>query len=366
MINIQKGQSDSSAVVGVIVVLVIVGLVGFGIYYMGFIKPSREELSDAKTSAKKTLVNLKEVGTSQASSKTSEFLAKINGADEKSEVNSIVKNIQDQIKIESKRLDLLNLVENATRGSFYDLSGLRSSLKKEINSKTKLDGLNTLSNNIEGTISSEWREKHRNRLNSIGGSEVVKITEDSPLFESHMSKSKSLSLVSNEDWKTLSKLKFQESNTFKVAITQAMSKTPTLEKGSKINVYEYNSENESMNLRVEDTTVLEVFYPKDLLSTISWTKNEVTTENRWNYSFSTDVWEEIKASYAGAENAKSVWNDWAKSVIKKAREDTNLVDYDLEALYLIEVTNGKVAKKISKIEQFQEGKKSILLISKKT
>lgn len=125
-------------------------------------------------------------------------------------------------------------------------------------------------------------------------------------------------------------------------------------------MYEYVYDNGNMTLRVQNTKVLNVIYPKKVLSSISWRSSK--SDNSGQYS--TDVWEEIKASKAGSVEASETWSDWAKKVVKSARDEANIGDYDLKAIYVVKIAEREIARDLKKIEQYQGKERDIVLLSR--
>lgn len=349
-------------IVGIVVVLAIVGGAVFSVYYFGFVRPARAELEDAKTSAEHTLDGtLGTVDTSKARAATETYRAKIHEAGSKGEVTSIVEEITSAFKREDKREELLTKVEKAPKGSFYSLDDLSEDLKSKVNSKTSLGQLKDLGDTIDEKATSGWRDLHLEAIGKVPENELVMVREDSPISEAHMSKENALDFVQEKSWKLLRELKFKEAGTFKIPIVDTFERAPSIDEGSTVDVYEYDLENETMTRRGKKVDVLKVIYPKDTLSAISWS----STEDETSHTFSTDVWEEIKASEAGSVAASSSWFDWAKSVVTIARDDANIGDYDLKAIYVLEISEGKVAKSLMRVEQFQTEKKDIVLLARK-
>ncbi len=357
----QEGKVDSSVVVGVVVVLAIIGAVGYGVYYFGFVKAEREELQEAKDSATNTLAKtLAQVKTEESQAKTREYLAQIQAADSKGEVASIVNEINSSYEIEKKRKELITQIEKATQGHFYELEELNQSLKKQINSATSLNALTAAETELNDKLNSEWRSIHLSQIGTIYENYVVMVRQDSPLYEIHYAKSEARSFVLNKNWEVLKEAKFRAPNSYMVPIINEFQKTPTLEEGSRVDVYEYDPENKTLIQRVQNAEVLKIIYPKDVISSIAWSYNQDGATHR----FSTDVWEEIKASKAGFEEANSEWEDWAKSVIEAARDDANIADYDLQVIYVIDITDDEVAKIVTNVEH-QQSKKDIVLVARK-
>lgn len=356
-----RGQVDSSVVVGVVVILAIASVAVFGVYYFGFVRPDRGELDDAKSSATQTLNRtLGKVNTSQATVAVATYKARIQEADSKEGVTSVVNNIVSAYKREAKREELLSLVENATKGSFYELSDVYADLKSEINDSSTLDGLKELENTIESTVNSAWRDLHTKAINDIPDDDLVMLQADSPLSEAYMPKENATSLVQEESWPVLRELKFRETNTFEVPIVDTFRRVPTVEENSNVDIYEY--ENGNLIRRVKNTKVLQIIYPMKTLSSIDWSFIE---DNPLQHRYLTDVWKEIKASEAGSYEASSDWSDWAQSVIEIAREKANLGYYDLQAIYVVEVTEDEIAKNLMQIEQYQSESKDVLILDRK-
>ncbi len=361
MVFIQKGQSLA---VGVAVVIVIIGLVGFGIYYFAFRKPQKQELNSAKTSAKETLLELQNVGTDQAQEKVSEYYSQVQRAETVSAVNSIEQEVNSEIRLESKRASMIEAVKKATSGSFQDLTEVRNSLLNDINSATSTSALNNISSKMEEDITSEWRSELNTQISSISGQNIVKIRKNSKVYESHVTKDRALSYINNHSWEVLSEVKFIESNSFEVPVIDTFKNTPTIKKDTRVNVYEYGYENNSMQIRVENTKVLRIIYPKDVLSSISWSRSEDLGGETLSYNFNTNVWEEIKASTAGIEEAQQVWNNWAENVVNTARENANLGNYDLQAIYVLRVSSDQVAQDLIQIEKFEGGNRDLALLAR--
>ncbi|KXA91303.1 hypothetical protein AKJ63_01685, partial [candidate division MSBL1 archaeon SCGC-AAA259D18] len=60
----------------------------------------------------------------------------------------------------------------------------------------------------------------------------------------------------------------------------------------------------------------------------------------------------------------SYWADWAQRVVSLARDNANLGDYDLQAIYVVEVSEPEVARDLIKIEQFQTDLKDVALLAR--
>lgn len=362
--TISKGQIDRSVIIGIVVVLAIVSAAGFGIYYFGIMKPRQEELQRAKKSALRTLEDeLEPINTNQADQATKNYEAKIEGAETKSKVTNIASDMDTVIERESTREELMTIVKNGTQGPFYPhaLDEIYNNLREEVKAESTISGLKTLRNTIEKQLTEAWTDIHKQAIENISDKTVVMLKKNSDISEVNMTKENALEYVNEKKWRTLQGLQFREINSFMVPIIQEFKRVPSVDPGDRVDIYEYNSEEDKMNERVTNTEVLNVIYPKDILSSISWSKRE----GDQSYSYSTELWEEIKAEKAGAAGAKSKWDDWARSVIQAAREEANLGDFDLKPIYVVQITGDNVARDLMHIEQFQNGTRDIVLVARK-
>lgn len=258
---------------------------------------------------------------------------------------------------------MLDSAYTGTHGSFYTLDSLYDNLKNQINSKTTLSQLNNIESDVDESLNSAWEELHTEVIEGLSATEIVRIQQDSPLSEAYTTKENALSSIQEKSWEKLREFKFRKSNSFELPIMDTFERTPTLETGDKVDVYEYNYENKTMTLRVQNTEVLKVIYPKDVLSAVSWSKSEGDT----SYTYSTDVWEEIKANQADSPSgSNSSWDEWAESVVTTAKNEANLGDYDLQAIYVLEITESGIAKELTQVEQFESGTKDVVLIARKS
>lgn len=358
-----KGQVETSVIVGIIVVLAIVSAVGFSVYYFGFVQPRRKQLQNSKDSTISTLEQtLGSVDTNQAQQASASYKAKIETAGSKSEVSSLASEVASIYQRESTREELLSsIVKDGTHGSFYTLSNLYDALRNQVNSKSTLSQLESLRSELESEMTQAWIDLHEEAIGNILENDLVRIEKDSPAEEAYISKENALKSLQEQSWETLQKTKFMEKNTFKVPIVDTFQRVPTLKPGDKVDIYEYNSGKDRMTRRVVNTEVLDVIYPVDTISSISWTKSV----GKQSYSYSTDVWREIKASEAGSGDAKSSWSDWAQTVVDIAREEANIGSYDLQAIYVVEITNDNIAKTLMQIEEFQSDANDVVLIARK-
>ncbi len=362
MSTISKGQVDTSVIVGVVVVLAIISAAGFGIYYFGFIRPRQKQLQEAQESALMEVEDkLGTVNTSQAEEKTVTYKARIQEAETKSKVTDLVEGMMEIYERESIREELLTMVRDGTHGSFCTLGDLYKELRNKVTSKSELSQLEALRSTIEESLNNAWTDLHTQTVEDIQGEGIVEIKKNSLISESYMTKENAVEHIEGGTWEELQGLQFREKNTFMIPIIETFERATPIDPGDKVDIYEYNSAEETMAKRVQNTEVLNVVYPKDTISSISWNKNEGGSSS----SYSTDVWSEIKAGIAGSGSASTEWNDWAQNVIQTARDDANIGDYSLEAIYVVEITEDNIAMDLTHIEQFQSGTKDLVLVSRK-
>lgn len=343
-------------------VLAIISAAGFGIYYFGIVRPRQNQLQQARKSALRDLEDdLESINTSQANRAANNLKAEIQEAETKAEVTSLVSEMNAIIERESTREELLTMVKNGTHGAFEPLDELYENLKEEVNAESNISGLEALQDTIKRQLTEAWSGLHKQAIEGISDKNVVMVKKNSDISETCMAKENALEYVNEEEWGKLRAVQFVESNSFMVPIMQEFKRAPSIDPGDRVDIYEYNSEEDNMERRVTNTEVLNIIYPKDTISSISWSKRE----GNQSHSYSTDVWREIKAAEAGAAEAKSEWDDWAQSVIQAAREEANLGDHDLKAIYVVQITKDNVARDLTHIEQFQSKNKDIVLVARK-
>lgn len=374
MIIIQKGKVDVSVVIGAAVVFAIIGAAIFGVYYFAFVKPAQEELEDTKTSALNTLDStLAKVDTSQANTATATYRTQIQGAGSKDEVTSIAEEVATAYARESKREELLNTVESATKGSFYSTTGtgdttkvqalaaLSSSLTNDVNSKTTLSQLEEYEQGetISSQANTTWKNLHTSILENLSDNRVGVRRRDSPEHVIYMSKDNAQNIIQTSSWSSLREMRIEGTGSYEIPIVDTFQRTPTIKADTTVDVYMYDYKSENLSLRVGSVTVSKVIYPKDLLGTISWSLSDGAT----SYSYSTDVWEAIKAAKAGDSEAANVeWSNYAQELMNSAR-NANVGDYDLQALYVVNIPNQRDAETITQYEQYQTSTKDIILLA---
>jgi len=354
-----KGQIDVSVTVGIIFVVGIIVAASFGLYYFGFERPRREELQNSRQVALQTLSEYEaDVGTPQFHDQVPIYRGRIQRADSLEELNSVEDEISTLYEREKLREELLDFSKESTYGTFDNLPELHEEFKTRINEEDELLGLEALREDIEREVTEGWRDHHEESIQNIQTTEIVMIREDSPVSEFHLERDNAYSIVEEGTLGDLKSIRFVESNTFEVPIIETFEKVPRLERGDKVDIFEHTGDD--MIRRVSNTEVLEVVYSIDQMSTIDWTDEKDNVE----LEFSADLWEEIKAAAAGAENARDEWDDWAEVVVRTAREEASIGDWDLPAIYVVKVSSWEVASDLTRIEHLQD-EKDVILIRRK-
>lgn len=361
MIEIERGRVDRSVIVGVVVVFAIIGVAIFGVYYIAIALPAQKELMNAKNQAQNMLSELEDLNTSQAQAKAAIYGTQIQEAESKNEVDSIIEEIATIYERELTREELLNTARIATNGSFYTLAGLHEELESEINSKSTLRQLEAYeqAGTIGNQATSAWKELLTNIIENIPENELVMRRRNTPVYWEYMSKGEALSHVQSAFWQDLRELTFEEAGSYAVPILDTFQRTPTISPGSTVNVAVYDYTTENLTTIGVSTTVLKVIYPKDVLGAISWS----LTDGETSYSYRTDLWEAIKAATAGDSEAANVdWSDYAEDLMESVH-DAGVGDYDLQALYVVEVSAQSDAEVLTKYEQYMDDRKDIILIA---
>jgi len=365
VVHIARRKIDVSVVIGVVVVFAIIGAAVFGAYYFLVYSPAQQRLEDAKTDALGYLdETLGSISTSQADSAAASYRVQIQDAGSPGEVATIRSEVTSAYNRESKRSNLLAEVDQATSGSFYSLPDLESSLKSDINSKTTLSALESYeqSGAIDNQASTAWRSLHTGIISSISDNEVVMRQRDSPTYVEYMTKDEALSHIQANSWSTLRELRFENTGSYEVPIIDTFQHAPTIKAGSIVDVYIYNYSTENMVRRVGGATVRSVIYPREELGVISWT----LSDDDVSHAYSTNVWEAIKAATAGNTDAASIsWANYAEDLMESA-VNAGIGDFDLQALYVIEVPAREDAEDLTHVEQYLSSTKDVVLLAQIT
>jgi hypothetical protein len=366
VIYMARGLVDVSVVVGVIVVFAIIGAAIFGVYYFLIYVPAQQRLEDARIGTLGYLdETLGSIATSQAETTAASYRTQVQDAGSTEEVAAIRSEITSAYNRESKRADLLAEVELATNGTFHSFPDLESSLRSEINALTTLPGLQSYeeSGTIGTQATSEWKSEHTSMIGGLTGDRIVMRGRDSPEYVQYMSKDEALeNYVQANSWSVLRELRFESAGSYEVPILDTFQHAPTVHPGSIVDIYLYDYSTGDMSLRVGGTTVRSVIYPKEELGTIAWTFVDGVT----SYSYSTDVWEAIKAATAGdSEAATFDWQQYAQDLMESALS-AGVGDFDLQALYIIEVPAREDAAELTQYEQYMSSTKDVVLLTKIT
>ena len=355
---------DVHAVVGAVVVFTIIGAAVFGVYYFGFARPAAAELEQAKTAALGSMSQtLGAVGTDQASTAISGFSTQIQAAGSKSEVSSIQAEAAAVYQRELKRKSLLDKVTTAVTGVYHStadlpaLATLATTLATEINAKTTLTELQNyeLSGTIDTQATSTWRGYFTELLSGMRENIVMKRHNSSPYWEA-MSRDNALALVGSSIWSTLYKMDFENTVYVEVPVTDTFARTPTIRANSVVNIYVYDSTTGSMTSLYGNATVRSVIYSTTDLATIAWTLADGTT----SYSYSTNVWEAIKAAAAGdAEAATIGWQEYVNDVLDRA-QSAGLGNFTASPIYMMRVTED-AGKLILEYELHESATKDVIL-----
>ena len=347
-------------------VFAIIGAAIFGAYYFLIYAPAQQRLEKAKIDALGYLDGtLGSIATAQADAAAASYRAQIKDADSPDEVAAIKSEITSAYNRECKRADLLVEVELATNGTFYSFPDLEESLKSEINALKTLAELESYeaSGKIDDQVTSRWRSKHTSVIESLSGSRIVMRRRDSPNYVHYMTKEEALeNYVRANSWTVLRELRFEVAGSYEVPILDTFQRAPTILPGSTVDVYVYDLKTGEMSLKVGGTVVRSVIYPKDELGTIAWTFMDGET----TYSYSTCVWEAIKAATAGDSEAAMVdWDQYAKKLMQSAL-DAGIGDFNLQALYIVEVPAQEDAAELTQYEQHMTAMKDVILLAKIT
>jgi hypothetical protein len=357
---------DVHAVVGAVVVFTIIGAAVFGVYYFGFARPAAAELEQAKTAALGSMSQtLGSVGTDQASTAISVFSTQIQAAGSKSEVSAIQAEAAAVYQRELKRKSLLDKVTAAVTGVYHStadvpaLATLATTLRENINAKTTLTELQNyeLSGIIDTQATSTWRGYFTELLSGMMENIVMK-RHNSPTYWEAMSRDNALALVGKSAWSILREMDFENTVYVEVPVTDTFARTPTIRANSVINIYVYDLTTDNMISLYGNATVRSVIYSITDLAIIAWTLADGTT----SYSYSTNVWEAIKAAAAGDAEAATVdWRDYVNDVLDRAQR-AGLGNFTASPIYMVRVTE-EAGKLILEYELHKSATKDVILVA---
>jgi hypothetical protein len=357
---------DVHAVVGAVVVFAIIGAAVFGVYYFVLARPAAAELEQAKTAALSEITqSLGSTGTEQALAAISSFSTQIQTAGSKAEVSAIQAEVAAVYQREVNRKSLLDKVTTAVTGVYHSsadvpaLATLATTLETDINAKTTLTELQNyeLSGTIDTQATSTWRSYFTGLLQSMRENVVMRRSNSSTYWEA-MSGDNALALVGSSAWSILRKMDFESTVYVEVPVTDTFSRTPTIRANSVVNIYVYDSTTENMVSLYGNATVRSVIYSTTDLATISWTLTDGST----SYSYSTDVWEAIKAAAAGDADAETVgWRDYVNDVLTRA-QNAGLGNFTASVIYMVRVTED-AGKLILEYELHESATKDVILVA---
>ena len=372
MISIAKKKVDVRPILGAVVVFIIIAAAVGGIYYVAILSPAAGALEAAKASARSQVNSLSSLGTSQAASSASSFSARIQAAGSTTEVDSIKTEVSVAIPLEQARKALLSTVSTATTGLYYSATGssgttqvpaladLVSTLQAGVNSKTSLDALSSYQSEISTQATSTWRTVLAGIINQLADNLLI-MTAGSEHYEGSISKENALAYMENRDWQELRMLKFVEDPMVQVPVLDTFQRTPTLKKGSIVRVYIYDMDTENLALRYTNAVVDNVIYSQSDLGTISWTTTTVTGGITTTSSYTTSMWDTIKAAAAGNADAIAVgWQGYGADVMDRALS-ANIGSYTLNAIYVIKVSEN-IGEEVAKAEFQQTDTKDVILL----
>ena len=344
---ISESQIDSSVVIGFTVVLAIISATAFGIYYFVFLQPERESLEEAKNDTLRSLqINLGEVNTSRAQVAASNYRTKINVADTQGEVSDLADEISEIYRTEKTRSDLLSRVNKTTSGKFSTLETVREDLKSRIDSAETLSKLSDIDEEVRETVMGEWKGHHLNRIAGVFSDDITILTkENGVVSERIIEESKARSLVQEGSLSYLQSIKISNPGGLIVPIIDEFQKTPTLEKGERVNVYQMKDG--ELFLRSENSRIVEVIYPVQDFSQVSFSESD----NGERYSFSTDIWDQIKANVSNNNENSFEWDNWGHELVKTARENAQIGDFALKVIYAVRISSHETASDVMQIEQ---------------
>ncbi len=367
----ERGNADASTAVGAAVVFTIIGVVIFGIYFFLIVQPANAALASEKDDAIVKVGTLSSIGTSDATSKATEYLAEIQAAGSPTEVASIANQVDGDIRIEEKRRGLLDLVDTAVDGTYYSATGTRDTiqvpalatlsqtLKDAIDTKQTVDDLDAYESTINTDATSAWRTHLTGVLNGLDNSVEMfrKAPGDRYASGGYMSKEAALDNIDGWAWETLRKLKFAPAGSVEVPIMATFGRTPTITAGSNVNLYVYNIATDNVIQEYLNVEVQNVIYSYTDIGTISWSMTDGVT----SYSYSTNIWETLKAAAAGDAEAAAVgWSGYGDDLMDRVLA-ADIGNYNVSAIYVVKVPN-EIGPQIAQYEFYQSGTVDVILL----
>ncbi len=346
----------------------LIGAAIFGGHYLLVARPAGAELEEAKTTAMSNVSqSLTSAGTEQASAAISTFSAQIQAAGSKSEVDSILLNVNATVQIEQKRKVLLDEAQTATNGTYYStttvtgktqvqaLADLSQTLVTAINAKQTKSDLEAYQSEIDSRATSAWQTLLTGVVNQIADNQVS-MTRNSPAYGEFMGKENAVTYIPSQNWQTLRELKFEEA-TVQVPVLDTFQRTPTIKTNSVVKVYVYDTVTDNMRLMFGNATVRYVIYSQSDIATIAWTLADGATSQ----SYSVNIWEALKAAAAGDAEAAAVgWSAYGSDLMDRALT-ANIGQYAVSVVYGLEVSD-TIGEEIAQYEFHESTTKDIILI----
>lgn len=353
MVGIPRRKIDVRPIVGAAVVFLILGSLIFSAFYFLIIKPAADELESAKRSALQVVSELSSLGTDQGASDAITFAAQIEEADTKTEVEALLAEVNAALTRERKRLDLLDLAQQAYSGTFYSgeseegkiilpaLEDLKTTLTNDINSKTTLEQLQAYESELKSKATTAWRTALTGILDSIEGNEVFLERRNSTPYSERMSKENAAQYLENYGWEELKKIRFVKP-TVEVPVLDTLQRAPTVREGDTVKIYTYDYSTQELTLLTPNATVSRVLY-KD---------TDMQVEG-------VSLWENIKSLVAEGLSTSDL-SDFGEDAVSGAIE-ANLLPYDISVIYVVEVSD-LIGEEIEKYEFYESSSKDVVLV----
>jgi hypothetical protein len=334
--DISDAAVDVRVVVGALVVFLIIGAAIFGVYYLLFVRPAAEELEEARTVALSDVDRLRAIGTRQAITAASTFGAQILAADQPDQVDSIRWQVLDAIALEKERKNRLDNAKTVATGAYHTLHELKENLENQINAMTTLADLRAYEAIIYEEATSAWRAYFKNMIEPKPENAMIVAKRPNPVWRI-LSKGGALAFIKNSDWQELSKYDFENPEFVAIQILDTIDRTLDLRPAMSVDIYVYDAATENLSPIVENAKVLEVIYSSDDIGTIAWT----LAYDGVTVSYSTNVWETLKAEAAGRVTGVG-WSAYGLDLAERIRT-ADLGDLDISAMYVLMVPKESVS-----------------------
>lgn len=360
---------DARPIVGAAVVFLIIGLVAFGIYYFLIAKPAAEELTISKLAAFDRINSLMSIGTEAATLKALDCSSRVKQAGSVDEVQTILVEVNAAIQLEQLRKELLDLVAAAADGAYYSADGgagkitapelveFRETMMAEVNAKVTLAELEACRAKINERATVIWRSLHSAELGKLGDN--VAMFSGGAVSGGYLTKAEARSYIAELGWEALQKLKFEEYGTVEVPVLDTFQRTPTLRAETRVNIYVYDVATGAMENLWFNAVVRTVVYSQTDIARIAWILSEGTTTG----TYSTDMWEVLKALTAGSEGVENIsWQGYGAEVVRRGLE-ANLGHYPLQVIYVVEVPD-EIGRLIAQYEFQESSVKDVILVAR--